>query len=171
MPQKKCSSQGPVFVLYTVYQNKKRPKWELSIRLELRQVSDKFFRKTWRAEINKLITLSSLHIILTCDIPWDILWDEIIALEINPHGRWRTFNHFRSLMWGNLGWVVFTWWQSLQHCHSSLHQFSWVYYTKQPLVPPFASSFLMCTEMWKTAHSGPTPGKGETSLELAHDQF
>lgn len=22
-----------------------------------------------------------------------------------------------------------------------------------------------------SAHSGPTPGKGETSLELAHDQF
>lgn len=152
------------------------PNAEFSIRLELCQFSDKFW-KTLRAEINKLITLSSLHIILTCDIPWDILCDEIIALEINPHGRWRTFNHFRNLMCENLGWMFFALWQSLQHCHSSLHRFSRVYLKNKPphkAVPCAPFCFLSLgvqRDVEKGDHNGPTPGKRETSLQLAHAWF
>lgn len=77
--------------------DKREPNANASSRLELHvcQFSDRFW-KTWSAEINKLITLSRLRIILTCDIHCNILCDEIISLEINPYIRWRTFNHFRS---------------------------------------------------------------------------
>lgn len=91
--------------------DKREPNANASSRLELHvcQFSDRFW-KTWSAEINKLITLSRLRIILTCDIHCNILCDEIISLEINPYIRWRTFNHFRSqvqesgmnLQWGRV---------------------------------------------------------------------
>ena len=151
-----CSPQGPVFVLYTltVYQTKERSRCKLSIRLELCQFSDKFW-KTWRAEIKKLITLSRLGIILTCDIRCDILSDEITSLEINPYSRWRTFNHFRTLyvrIWDecflygqkacNTATPPFT--NSSESTSRTGHN------TGQSLVPPFVSSCCAerCEEGW-----------------------
>lgn len=70
----------------------------------------------------------------------------------------------------------FTWWQSLQHCHSSLHQFSRVYPKNKPLhkaapCAPFCFFFLGVHRDVENSAHGPPPGKGETSLQQVHDWF
>lgn len=83
----KCAVHKDMSLCFTHrLSDKREPNANASSRLELCQFSDRFW-ETWSAEINKLITLSRLRIILTCDIHCNILCDEIMSLEINPYSR------------------------------------------------------------------------------------